>query len=71
MSDNNDKRTVVAFRSPLSEDDAGQLIVLIEDLITTVVKFQGDRTHMSLFAKETTDDIIDTLIDIKVDLKER
>ena len=61
-------RHVVDYKSPLNTSDIHQLQTLLEHLISEIVTMQ-DKSNLSTMAHETTEDIMDTLIDIKVDLQ--
>ena len=61
-------RHVVDYQSPLNTSDINQLQTLLEHLISEVVAMQN-RSNLSTVANETTEDIMDTLIDIKIDLQ--
>jgi hypothetical protein len=61
-------RHVVDYKSPLNTSDIHQLQTLLEHLISEIVLVQN-KSNLSTMAHETTEDIMDTLIDIKVDLQ--
>jgi hypothetical protein len=59
-------KTKQGVRTPLTTDDVRNIHNLCEELIDIIV--ERKKTWVSTFAQQTAEDIMDVLIDIKVDI---
>ena len=55
------------IRKPISEEDAEQVKNLCENLIAVIANVQDKNKSLTPIARESIDDILDLIIDIKVD----
>ncbi len=55
------------IRKPISVEDADQVKNLCENLIAVIANVQDKNKSLTPIARESIDDILDLIIDIKVD----
>ena len=55
------------IRKPISAEDADQVKNLCENLIAVIANVQDKNKSLTPIARESIDDILDLIIDIKVD----